>query len=310
MATVRALSARALALAALAGTLIAAGCGGSDAPGDDMVFVSSRDGDYALYGMEADGGRQGRLTDEQGDPSTPSGLAFQVDPAWSPDGRLVAFASSREGPSRLFTMAPDGTGLRRLTATAADDAGPAWSPDGTRIVFQRGDQGRLFVVPAGGGDARRVTRDLQAESDPAWSPDGRWIAYSRRASGTEVREIWVVRPDGSGRRQVTKLGAVSVSPSWSPDGTRLAFAANRGGLFEIYAIGLDGSGVRSLARAEDDAIEPAWSPDGSRIAFSRGGAIVTVDLDGAEAVLTDEANNDSSPAWNPAAGREEGEEEG
>ena len=88
--------------------IVAAGCGGSGAVGEEIVFVSTRDGDYALFGMNRDGSDQGRITEDKGDPSTPRGLLFQLDPAWSPDGRQIAFASSREGSLDVYVMDADG----------------------------------------------------------------------------------------------------------------------------------------------------------------------------------------------------------
>ena len=73
-----------------------AGCGGGDEEArPDLAFVSTRDGDYSIYEMNADGGAQGRLTDAETDASTPEGLFFQVEPAWSPDGTKIAFSSRR-----------------------------------------------------------------------------------------------------------------------------------------------------------------------------------------------------------------------
>ena len=62
-----------------------------------LVFVSVKDGDYAIFGADADGKHASRLTKEKGDPSTPAGLFFQVQPAWSPDGQKIAFSSGRDG---------------------------------------------------------------------------------------------------------------------------------------------------------------------------------------------------------------------
>ena len=93
------------------------GCGGSGSSGDDIAFVSSRDGDYAIYLMEADGSGQERLTDERGDTSTAEGVQFQTDPAWSPDGTRIAFASAREGSFDIYVMNADGTGTTRLTSS-------------------------------------------------------------------------------------------------------------------------------------------------------------------------------------------------
>ena len=291
----------ALAVVAVGCLPLMSGCGGSEQPGDDLAFVSSRDAYYAIYLMDADGSGQGRLTDGAGDPSTAAGVQFETEPAWSLDGTRIAFVSAREGSFDIYVMNADSTGTRRLTSSSAHDRGPSWSPDGRRIAFSRSsDGGHVWVMNADGTGARRLTDDLAEEGEPSWSPDGRWIAYTHRASGSNVREIRVARPDGSGRRNVTNLGAKSYAPAWAPDSKRLAFsAAHESVRYDIYTIRLDGKELRRPVRSPTDAFEPAWSPDGSEIAFSRDGAIVVTTLAGVERQLTDPQDNDSNPTWNP-----------
>lgn len=285
--------------------LLVSGCGGSGPIGDDLAFVSSRDGYYAIYVTEADGSGQARLTDEGGDPSTAGGVQFQTDPAWSPDGTRIAFASAREGSFDIYVMEADGTGTTRLTSSEGNEKGPSWSPDGSRIAFSRSsDGGHVWVMKADGTGARRLTDDLAEESEPSWSPDGRWIAYTHRPSGSDIREIRVARPDGSRQRTVTELGAASYAPAWSPDSKRLAFSAGGDGArYAIYTVGVDGDDLRRPVRSPGDAFEPAWSPDGGEIAFSRDGAIVVTTLAGVERRITDPDDNDSSPAWHPSPDR-------
>ncbi len=285
---------------AVALTLSAFGCGGSSAPRPDLVFVSTRDGDYAIFEMNADGGSQRRLTDERGDDSSPRKLFFQIEPAWSPDAEKIAFASRRAGTFDIFVMNADGTGSQRVTTTDEDDSHPTWSPDGRRIAFARNRPGDIYVANADGSAARRISDPEAEEFEPAWSPDGGWIAYVRREAGTTERELWLVRPDGSRPRQITSLRARSVSPAWSSDSKRLAFASNvRGPLYDLFVLTVGEKGVRRLTRSGPDAFEPAWSPDGASVGFTQNGAIHTVDLDGQVEKLTDPDDNDSFPAWNP-----------
>jgi TolB protein len=276
-----------------------AGCGSAAAPPPGLLFVSTREGDYAIYGVSAGGGHEHRLTKGKGDPSSPKGLFFATEPAWSPDGSLIAFVSKRDGVSHVYVMDADGSGVRRLTDARAEDGGPTWSPDGRRIAFAR--EGALFVVASAGGPARRLGRAFAGRVDgPAWSPDGNSIAFDYRPDGSSFQEIWVVDADGRHPRRLTRLRALSGLPSWSPDGRRLAFQSNlRGGHSEIYSIALGGSGLRRETRSSIDTIQPAWSPDGKEIAFSRDGAIWTVDRGGHERKLTS-GDNDSAPVWRPA----------
>ncbi len=281
--------------------LVLAGCGGSKPKGPPaLLFVSTRDGDYAIFGADASGKHALRLTKEKGNPSTAAGLFFQGEPAWSPDGSRIAFASLRSGTSHIYVMAADGRGTHRLTDSRQDDDHPSWSPDGAWIVFAR--EGALFRVPAGGGPARRVGRGLGNAADPSYSPDGKLIAYDYRTPGYSIRELYVMRADGTGIRKLTKLQQVSGLPVWSPDGRRIAFQSNaRLGHYEIYTIGIDGKGLRQMTHSATDALQPAWSLDGKLIAFSRDGSIETVDLAGHVTRLTNGKNNDSSPVWNPVA---------
>lgn len=122
--------------------------------GDEVIYVSSRDGDAELYA----GTR--RLTAFYKD---------DFDPVPSPDGKTLVFASDREGPTRLFTMALDGTNLARLTTRTGEgeESDAVWSPDGSRIAYVA--DGHVWI-----GD-----RDLGAGSEPAWSLDGKWLAVTR-----------------------------------------------------------------------------------------------------------------------------------
>ena len=275
------------------------GCGGSDGTRSDIAFVSSRDGDYAIFTMSADGNGEHRLTAREGEAPEGESVFWQIDPVWSPDATKLAFVSARTGEAHVYVMNADGTGTTQLTSGTTSETHPTWSSDGASIAFARA--GDIYVMNADGSNPRRVSDINAQESDPAWSPDGRWIAYIKRTPGTPVQNLWVMHPDGSGRRALTKQSGRAFTPSWSPDSMRIVFSMNRDEeVYELFTVGVDGKGLRSVAPTAGDNFEPSWSPDGSRIAYQEDGAIFTVTLGGGDVErLTNQADNDSSPTWNP-----------
>jgi TolB protein len=291
---------RRLSIAALA-ALFVAGCGGSSSPKGppELVFVSTKDGDYAIFGADADGSHQYRLTEAEADSSSPAKLFFQIEPHWSPDGKEIAFVSGRDGNGHVFVMNADGTGTRRITDTKMDDSHPTWSADGKWLAFSR--EGAIFRQPVSGGPATRLLKEAVGNAaDPAYSPDGKYVAYDYRRPGFSIREIYVMNADGTGARKVTNLRWVSGYPAWSPDSKRLAFMSNAAGIHdhnEIYTMPLAGGKPKQETFSTTDAIQPAWAPNGA-LSYSLDGAIWLL-RDGKYQKLTSGENNDSAPAWNP-----------
>lgn len=194
------------------------------------------------------------------------------EPAFSPDGRSIAFVHSVEGQEGLLVMQADGRVVRRLTYSGGNDRSPSWSPDGSRIVFVRqppGEVGALFTVRSDGTQLTR-TRAPTGVHSPAWSPDGRTVA-AVRARDRALLAIAVT----SGRVRALTRGDGEMALStqrllWHPSGERLSFVrrwapenvyAERRG--ELWSVGLRGGAPRRLLR---DAYDGAWSPDGSRLA--------------------------------------------
>ncbi len=151
-------------------------------------------------------------------------------PAWSPDGRRIAFVrADNKHHVGVYVMNADGTEQRRLVRYGTD---PRWSPDGRTIAFVRratfdGFNYDIYVVDGDGGPARNLTPTPAYENDPAWSPDGRRIAFVRG------HDIWLMNADGSGKRTLTSGAARDRVPSWSPDGRTIAFD-RRGAPSEIW----------------------------------------------------------------------------
>ncbi len=268
-------------LAAALGALLAV------SPAQDRIAFGSKSG---IYVIRPDGGGLRQLT-----------AFWDEQPAWSPDGRRIAFARVEGGISRIYVMQADGSVVSRLTPGAIGGTHPTWSPDGTRIAFERdtskedGTVG-IYVIRADGGGLRKVVSSRRYDFSPSWSPDGRSIAFQRG-----LGSVFVVGVNGRGLHE---LGAASSgNPVWSPDGKRLAFDATTtaGGRprIGVYVMNADGSDRRLLRYG---FAQPSWSPDGRRLAVWRitktgKGAIYILDSQTRKIRWLTTLSYAESPSW-------------
>lgn len=162
---------------------------------------------YDLFTMDPAGKHLVDLTDNR------NGVDAE-QPAWSPDGKRIAFWRSQRNSDAgegIYTIGVNGKGLKRVTSGTVRS--PSWSPDGRRIAFGRTSvKGAfIFVVKVDGSGLRQLTRDVgqDADSDPAWSPDGRRIVFAR-----DLRLVVVNWPSGAGIKQLTKRSIYATTPDW------------------------------------------------------------------------------------------------
>ncbi len=298
------------ALAALLAVGLPAGPGHATVAGanGDLVFREVQGGDSDLYRMAADGSGLRNVS------RAPS--AQDLDPAWAPNGALIAYArkvTGGEQPPAIWVMFADGSGRTRLTTDAVPERQPAWAPDGSRIAYARasGNFGgyRVWVMNADGTGQAELTHPWAraSDTDPAWSPDGTRIAFVRSKPGS-FPELYLVNTDGSGLQRLTLNGWIEGHPAWSPDGTRIAFDRccpdGQSDLFVLdVATRLEADLTNSLTV---DEFEPAWSPDGTRIAFAAFALgdgnkdLYAMNADGTAVVrLTSDAGSDLAPDWQP-----------
>jgi hypothetical protein len=245
-------------------------CGPADPCWDTDMFVVRPDGtDVTRLGYDAD-----------------RDFAF----SWSPDGERIAFyhavgvedGGRFDADADIYTMAADGSDVRRLTDHPGLDVFPVYSPDGSKIAFTRSDRAGVvdvYVMDADGGNVVPITEfDDEGLDDyhPTWSPDGERIAFVRgEVPPGAGGELWVIDADGSNARLLLEDPLVHF-PAWSPDGTRIAVGTGDWPEVEVRILDLETGGLTDVG----EGYRPVWAPDSSRLAISmpEGRGIVILDL--------------------------------
>ncbi len=239
-------------------------------------------------------------------------IARDLQPAYSPDRKKIAFNSNRDGFPAIYLMNADGSDLRKISNDLLDSGSASWSADGTKIRF--GAKDGIYEVNIDGSGLTKLLNVLGT-----LSPDGKKIVMIKSLiAGSQAGvEIFVANADGSNPIRLTNNHSLDVDPSWSPDGRRIVFTCFPDGFVEgesnnaeICVMGADGSNLVRLTNHPALDKVPAWSPDGTRIAFhsprgcKSGEAIHVMNADGSNVMQLTECQNFEGPGiWSPDSKR-------
>ncbi len=261
-----------------------------------IAYVTRGGGRYTLRVADSDGeGGQVAL-------NSPEPI---ISPAWSPDGRELAYVSFESQKAVIYAQEVM-TGKRRPIANfRGSNSAPAWSPDGSSIAATLSREGgsQLFLMDRNGGNVRRLTSSSAIDTEPCFSPDGRTVYFvSDRGGGPQV---YRVAAGGGNVERITYAGSYNISPAVSPDGRTLAYVSRQGNSFKLQTLDLSspGSQPASLTDTTDDE-SPSFAPNGKLIIYAtRAGGrdvLMTTTLDGRiKARLVSTTADVREPTWGP-----------
>jgi serine/threonine protein kinase/WD40 repeat protein len=232
--------------------------------GEFVAYASVAAGNWDIYLQRIGGERPINLTDDSASADT--------EPAYSPDGRTIAFRSERDGGG-IFVMGATGENVKRVSTIGHN---PSWSPSGGEILINEdpiidpmarsGTKGQLWAIEVASGKRRPLTTPMDAVQ-ASWSPNGHRIAFWGVHRGGQ-RDIWTIASSGGDPKPVTTDEALDWNPIWAPDGRHLYFASERGGSMNLWRVPID-----ERSGEIRGAFEPVTTPSGysQHLSFARNG---------------------------------------
>ncbi|GAB3571837.1 S41 family peptidase [Spirosoma luteolum] len=255
--------------------------------GREIAFVSGGD----IWSVPTAGGEARLLVSHADNESRP---------LYSPDGRYLAFGSTRSGNGDIYVLTLETGALRRLTYDDGAESLSAWSPDSRMVYFQStsrdiSSMNDIYRVAITGGTPMPVTADRYAsEFFGAPSPDGSKLAFSARgiaaaqwwrrgSSHLDQTELWTCaigtkKGDKPAYERLTTGGAKELWPLWSPDGKTIFFVSDRGGTQNLWSKPLNGEAVKLTNFTDGRVLWPSMGADGRSIVFERDFQIYRYDL--------------------------------
>ena len=224
----------------------------------------------------------------------------QDAPAWSPDGKKIAFSSDQA----IWVMNADGSNQKQVFNSIIWDGEPCFNDDGSKIYFASELVSPIYsqfisihVVDVDGHNRKQLTSGADMRS-PAMSPDGTTVVYISKLSGNY--DLRTMDADGSNIVGLTDAPADENYPAWSPDGKSIVYSSEG----NIWTTDRNGIRIKQLTDDEFNNADPFFSPDGSKIVFtsdrSGNSDIWLMNSNGTGALqMTSDVSEQKSPAWSP-----------
>jgi len=231
-----------------------------------------------------------------------------MSPAWSPDGRRIAYVSFEKRQPSVWIQEVFTGRREKIASFKGINGAPAWSPDGRQLALTLSKDGNpdIYVMDLARRSLRRITDHWAIDTEPAFSPDGRHLVFTSDRGGAP--QIYRVPASGGNAERVTFEGDYNARASYSPDGSELAVVTRVNGRFRIGVVDLQSRGLRVLTDGSLDE-SPSFAPNGSMIIYATRvqgrGVLAAVSTDGrVRQRLGFQSGDVREPDWSPYYQRE------